>query len=464
MFLFKSNLEKGIEILNTGKYDNAISHFSAMLSKNPDNCEAQFYLAKAYLKKGDTVKTKENLLRCIELKASDEIIQNITEITNYKKISSDQFYNTYLSFSNDGKKIVFISARRDTNNDGRLNHLDNGGVYIIDTNGRNEKQIVDDRYINSDCSFSPDGRYVIYLSRRRDTNNDGRIDSKDSPAIFIFDLEKGDEQVLVSDEIYNKKAVFSPNGKSVVFCGWRRLGGNSGIYSVDIKTKIISELVPDLYENTLPSISNNGQFVLYASWRTDTNGDGKIDFRDASSVYLTDITTKVTVQLTKDRFDNSFPEFSPDNKKIVYLSRRRDTNNDGKIDSLDFSGVYVLDIDKKIPEEIVSDNFFNKFPTFTGNIENIVFLGSWRRKYRIKDEVVRDLFENKGVFIVNLKTKKTDTLVNDNYFSSSLPQVSKTNKVAYLSWRKTTRRGIFIRDIFKLPSLSELKEIIQENL
>ncbi|PIU83126.1 MAG: hypothetical protein COS68_05690, partial [Elusimicrobia bacterium CG06_land_8_20_14_3_00_38_11] len=60
--------------------------------------------------------------------------------------------------------------------------------------------------------------------------------------------------------------------------------------------------------------------------------------------------------------------------------------------------------------------------------------------------------------------KKTEALVSEKYYSSSLPQVSSNNKVAYLSWRKNTRRGIFIRDIYRLPSLFELKEIIEQNL
>ncbi|MFA5779273.1 MAG: hypothetical protein WC947_03980 [Elusimicrobiota bacterium] len=464
MIFFKSKLEKGIDFLKTGKYDDAIGHFLQMVSCDSKDCNAQFCLAKSYFKKNDIAKTKENLLKCLELQPDEEIIKEMVEITNFKKISSDQHYNTYLNFSSDGKKIIFTSVRRDTNGDGRVNHLDNGGIYVINSDGQNERQIVEDNYINSDCSFSPDGKSAVYLSRRRDTNNDGKIDNKDSAGIYIFDLEHGNEQLLVTDEIYNKKPIFSSDGQSVVFCGWRRFGGNSGIYSVDVKTKIITELVPDLYENTSPTISNDGNYILYSSWRDDTNGDGKIDFRDASAIYMTDIRNKQAVRLTKDNFDNSFPEFSPNGKKIIYLSRRRDTNGDGKIDSLDFSGVYVMDVGSKISEEIVPDNFFNKFISFTKDEENIVFLGSWRRKYRLKGKEIRDIFENKGIYIVNVKTKKTEMLVSDKYFSSSMPQVSSNNKLAYLSWRKHTRRGIFIRDIYKLPSVFELKEIIEQNL
>lgn len=464
MIFFKSKLEKGIDFLKTGKYDDAIGHFSQMLSKNPNDCNAQFYFAKAYYKKNDIVKTKENLLKCLELQPDEEIIKEMVEITNFKKISSDQHYNTYLNFSSDGKKIIFISVRRDTNGDGRVNHLDNGGIYVVDSDGQNERQLVEDNYLNTDCSFSPDGKYAVYLSRRRDTNGDGKIDNKDSAGVYIYDLDVGSEQLLVTDETYNKKPIFTPDGRSVIFCGWRRFGGNSGIYAVDIETKTIRELVPDLYENTAPVISGDGRWVLYSSWRDDTNGDGKIDIRDASAIYMTDIKNKQTTRLTRDSYDNSFPEFSPSGKKIIYLSRRRDTNDDGKIDSLDFSGIYVMDIESKISEEVVSDNFFNKFISFTKDEENIVFLGSWRRKYRIKGKDIRDIFENKGIYLVNVKTKKTEMLVSDKYFSSSLPQVSSNNKVAYLSWRKHTRRGIFTRDIYKLPSEFELKEIIEQNL
>lgn len=464
MLFFKSKLEKGIEILNAKQFDEAVRCFSEIISKNPKDSQAQFWLAKAYFKKNDIAKTKESLLKCVGLNPSDDTVAGITEITNFKRIVSDQIYNTYLNFSPDGQKIIFISIRRDTNGDGRVNHLDNGGVYVIDADGKNERQIADDKYINSECSFSPDGKHAIYLSRRRDTNGDGVIDNKDAPGIYMFDLESAKEELLVSDASYNKKPIFSPDGTSVIFCAWRNVGGHAGVYSVDIKTKVVRELVRDFYEHTSPKMSADGRYVLYSSWRDDTYGDGKIDFRDSSAIYVTDLKGKSVIQLTKDKFDNSFPEFSPDYKKVVYLSRRRDTNGDGKIDALDFCGIYIAGIDKRKPEEIVPDKYYNKFPEFTKDGNSVVFLGSWRRKYRDKGKEIRDLYENKGIYIINIRDKKPTMLVGDKHFSSTLPRVSSNGKLAYLSWRKHTRRGIFIRDINKPPSSSELKEFIEENL
>jgi Tol biopolymer transport system component len=466
MVFFKTKLQKSRELINAGKYDEAIRILSAAVSKKSDDEQLYFYLAKAYFEKNDIAKTKENLLNCLKFDLSDNLIEEIVEITNFKKIASDHNHNIFFNFSWDGSKIVFVSIRRDTNGDGRINQLDNGGIYVIGTNGKNERQIADDRYLNTDCSFSPDGGYVVYLSRRRDTNGDGKIDYKDSAVVYLFDLEKGEEQVLVSDESYNKKPVFTPDGQSVVFCSLRRLGRNYGVFSINIKTKELTELVSDLYENTAPSLSKDNRYVLYSSWREDKDGDGKIDFdfRDKSAIYITDIQDKVTVQLTKDRYDNSFPSFSPDDKEIVYLSRRRDTNGDGKIDSLDFWGIYTISLDKKIPEEIVADKYYNKFPSFTKDGESVIFLGSIRRESRCKNEEIRDTFENKSVFILNVRKKDVTQLTSTKYFSASFPQVSSTNKVAYLSWRKHTRRGIFIRDIYRLPTIPELKEIIEENL
>ncbi|MDD5687261.1 MAG: DPP IV N-terminal domain-containing protein [Elusimicrobia bacterium] len=464
MIFFKSILEKGKILLKTGKADEAIRLFSTMVSDKPENAQFRFYLAKAYFQKNDLIKTKENLLKCIKFNPNEEVVKNIAEITNFKKVSSDRYYNTFLNFSSDGKKIVFVSIRRDTNNDGLINNLDNGGIYIIDSDGKNEKLIVEDKYANSDCSFSPDGKYITYLSRRRDTNGDGKIDNKDSAGIYIYSLETGEEQFLITDETFNKKPAFLPDNKSVYFCSWRGIGGNSGIYSVDIKTKVISGLISDMYENTSPCISSNGQYVVYSSWREDTNKDGKIDFKDSSAIYITDIKKRTTTRLTGDKYNNSFPDFSFDNKNIVYLSRRRDTNKDGRIDSLDFCGIYIITIGDKKLQEIVSDKFYNKYPSFTSNGESIVFLGSLKGKSRNKDAEIRDIFENKGIYSINIKNKKMDILVSSNYFSSSFPKLSSSDKVAYLSWRKHTRRGIFIRDIYKLPTLAELKEIIEENL
>lgn len=464
MIFFKTKQDKGIELLNNGRYDDAIKVFSDLVSKNPQNPSLLYYLAEGYYKKNFLIEAKENLIECIRQSPSQEIINNITKITNFKKISSDRYYNSCLNFSSDGKKIIYVSRRRDTNGDGYINYLDNGCVYVVGIEGKDEKLIVEDKYHNSDCSFSSDGKYALYLSRRRDTNGDGKINAKDSAAIYIYDLEKNDERLLVSEKLFCRKPTFSPDNKSVIFCSWRRIGGNSGIYSINIKTNVISEVVSDKFENTAPAISNDGQYILYSSWRKDTNGDGKIDFRDASSIYLTDIMDRTTEEITRDMYDNSFPSFSPDDRYAMYLSKRRDTNNDGKVDSLDFNGIYITDLMSKKTEEIVSDNSYNKYPIFTEDGDSVVFLGSTRRNKNIRNIELKDVYQNKAIYIINIKNKKIETLVNNIFFSSSSPRVSKTGKLAYLSWKKHTRRGIFVRDIYKLPGLSELEEIIKENL
>jgi len=464
MIFFKTKQDKGVELLKNGRYDDAIRIFSELVSDNPKDARLLYYLAEGYYKKNDIFETRENLFECLEQFPDDEIIRKITGITNFKKISSDKYYNSCLNFSSDGQKIIYVSRRRDTNGDGYINFLDNGGVYVVDINGKNEKQIVEDKFHNSDCSFSADGRYALYLSRRRDTNGDGKINAKDSAGIYLYDLEKNEEELLVSDKLFCRKPMFTYDNKLVVFCSWRRIGGNSGIYSIDIKSKNIAEIVSDLYENTAPVVSNDSKYIIYSSWRQDTNGDGKINFRDASSIYITDIFHRTTKQITEDMFDNSFPSYSPDDKYALFLSKRRDTNNDGKIDSLDFNGIYIYDILNKKTEEIVSDNAYNKYPMFTNDNKSIVFLGSTRRKYNIKNVELKDIYQNKAIFLVNIKNREIETLTSNEFLSSTSPRVSGTNKIAYLSWKKNTRRGIFVRDIYKLPSIPELKEIVKENL
>ena len=452
-------IKRGRELFELGIFDQAIKQFSIAISKRKD-IETYYLLAEAYFNNGDLENTKRTLLELISLGLSERMIKRVCELTGMKKIVSDEYYNSFPRFSPDGNKIIFCSIRRDTNGDGVVDQRDNSGIFIIDRDGMNEKQIVSDDFLNTHPSFSPDGSKIVYLSRRRDTNEDGEVNLLDNPGIYIKDLEGGVEKCVVSDQYHNKFPSFSPDGDKVLFVSWR--GYNSGIYTIDVDGKNEKQIVSDEYDNTFPSFSPSGRKIVYASWRRDTNRDGWIDLRDNSGIYIIDSDGKNEQEIVSDRYSNSFPVFSPDGTKIVYLSRRRDTNKDGKIDSLDNSGIYICDVRGRNEKCIVSDKSYNKFPSFSPDGEQILFLGSGEPQRGTDGE---GFFGWKGIYLVDISGRSKREIVSKKYYGNTSPVFSSARKeILYLAWRKGTKRGVYLADVNTPPNLQELKSLIEDSL
>lgn len=456
----KKKLATARELVKKGKTEEAEKYFLSWLEEEPANNTARVELALLYFEKDNLERTKQILLESLIYATTEEDIHKILEITNFKKLASEHYFNSQPCFSLDGKKIVFVSARRDTNNDGRIDNLDCGGIYLIELKTGEEKLLVPDTYYNSFPSFSPGGEKIIYLSARRDTNGDGRIDAFDNPGIYILDLETNKEKEIIPDTYRLKYPFFSPIGEMVLFLAWRPGATHSGIYLLDLTSGKEKTVAPDVYDYARSVFSPDGTKIVYTSWRNDTNNDGVINFRDNTGIYLFDLEGEREYYLVSDRYNNMFPVFSPDSKSIAFLSYRRDTNRDGVIDTLDNPGIYLYSLETRKEKLVVSDDFYNKYPTFNFDGKLLVYIGSWRGR----EEKARAFFERKGIYIIEVSGRNEHQIMSDRYYGCrELIASPVENKIVYTSWRKGTNRGLYLTNLISLPTSEELRQIITEN-
>jgi Tol biopolymer transport system component len=456
-------LSKGISLMRKNELAAAISYFQELINKKIRVADCYFNIGRCYFKLDNFEKAKENLHKALDTKYSDQMARDILEITNWNMICSYAYYNNCPSFSEDGKKLAYISARRDTNDDGKISSLDMGGIYLADLTNKNERYIVSDDYYNMFPRLSPDGKFLAYLSVRKYIPNKPVIDRRANPGLYLFDLENNTEKQLLSDNYRPKNYSFSPDSKKIILSCWLPGNRGSGIYEVDISTNKVDELVPGIYDNTFPSLSKDGKHLIYSTWRNDTNGDDQINFRDNSAIYYKNIKDDFELEIVGDKHNNVFPSFSNDSRKVLFLSYRRDTNKDGIIDTLDNPGIYYYDLDEEDEYPIVNDKYFNKFASFVKGDEKIIFLSSWRKDSKGDKSV--DYFENKGIYIADIYSRRVKKIVSEKYYGCYYPLVSPDGeKVAYVSWRKGTNRGLYVADLNKVPSKEELHSLINENL
>lgn len=461
MFDFLSNPTKdGLKLMQERRYAEAIAFFTQLLAKKPKLAEAHLNLGKCFFIQERYPEAKIHLLKALELKKTNDIIQGILEVTNWKMLAPSKYFNSSPRFSPDGKQVVYVSARKGVDEGAVVTQLDNGGIYICDIETGKERCVVPDSYNNSLPIFSPNGKKLIYISARP---KEGESSSDDNPALYIMDLDTGNEKMLLDESYKIKHPIFSPDSKKLIFGCWRRGEKNSAIYSLEINTGKMDILIMGNYENTFPSISIQGDKLIFSSWRRDTNGDGSIDIRDNSGLYMKDIVNNVEFVIAKDDYNNSFPSFSPDGNKVVYLSVRRDTNGDGKIDTFDNPGIYIYDHNERKEYCIVNDDYFCKFPSFAMFGQKIVFVSNLRSPTEY--HMIRGYFEFKGIYLVDIKKRNITKILSELcYGTRSLVVSPMGDKVAYVSWHHDTARGLYVAYLDRLPTPDEAKQFIERNI
>ncbi len=447
-------LNEGKRYLNMQLLDEAIKQLARSIEKKENLPEAYYYSAAASFLKTDMESAKKYLHLLVGLNPDENMKKIMCDLTGMRKLVSDKHRNSFPSFSRDGKKIVFASSRRKAEGSMVGN---NSAIYMVDVDTAEEAQVTGDEYDNYNPGFSPDGKKIVFLSRRRDTNDDGIINNLDYPGVYTINIDGTDEKCVVQDVFFNKYPSFSPDGRQIVFSSWRG-SSNSGIYIINSDGSRENQIVTDAYDNTFPSFSPTGGRILYTSWRHDTNGDGRIDFRDNSSIYTVDIDGKNEHQIVSHKYNNSFPMYSPDGLSIMFLSTRRDTNRDGKINSLDNNNIFICNVTGKGEKCVSSDKFYNKIPTFSHDGSKVAFLSGGSSKARGES---KGFFSPKGVYMADSNGKNRVQLLSDKYYGSNFVLFSPVdNRVVYMSFRKGTSRGIYIMDISKPPSLEEVRGLI----
>ncbi|MBN1499138.1 MAG: PD40 domain-containing protein [Spirochaetes bacterium] len=102
----------------------------------------------------------------------------------------------YPGFSQDGKKIVFISYRDSGSN---------GDIYIYDIVTGTETRITEGSGIELNPSFAGGSDRIIYTSISEDTNGNKELDLKDRSDLYFFDIARNQKYKL----LFNDYSVFS---------------------------------------------------------------------------------------------------------------------------------------------------------------------------------------------------------------------------------------------------------------
>ncbi|MGH9883068.1 MAG: TolB family protein, partial [Pyrinomonadaceae bacterium] len=159
-------------------------------------------------------------------------------------------------------------------------------------------------------SWTPDGR-IVYT-----TTNSGNSD------IWIMNQDGTNQRPLTTDPHEDQNPTVSPDGRYVVFVSWR--GGFPSLWRMDLDGGNLKQLT-DGQEDYGPSISPDGQWIVFSSWRSGRETLWKLSIDGGQPVQII------------DRFTAN-PAVSPDGNLIACFFQAEESGAPVRIMILPFGG------------------------------------------------------------------------------------------------------------------------------
>ena len=166
---------------------------------------------------------------------------------NRTRVSSKPGINGAPAFSPDGRKLVITLGGIDGNLD----------IYTLDINSRETKRLTMHRAIDTEGSWSPDGRYIYFTS-----------DRSGGPQVYRISSNGGTAERVTFEGSYNARPRLSPDGSKLAMVHLDR--GNYRIAVMDMKRKDLL-VVSAGSQDESPSFAPNSDTLIYAT-RPGRNG------------------------------------------------------------------------------------------------------------------------------------------------------------------------------------------------
>ena len=170
------------------------------------------------------------------------------EVTNVTDIMQDEPYESPMkpfggiesfAWSPDGQQLIYVS-RKKTGMEYAVST--NSDLYLYDLNTKATRNITEDMMgYDTNPVFSPDGKYVAWLSMEHDGYE------SDKNRIFIMNMATGAKTDLTTEWDYTADAIaWNPDGKSIYFIAAK--DGVTPIFSIALKDKKVTVVAEGVYD------------------------------------------------------------------------------------------------------------------------------------------------------------------------------------------------------------------------
>lgn len=217
----------------------------------------------------------------------------------------------------------------------------NYDIFIMDSDGSNIKPVTSSSKDETEPSWYPDGKKINFTE-------EGKRLLRSHPKIFVIDLETGQQRRLLPD--YSKAhgiSSVSPTGQQITFTGKPGFGGwDVAVYNLE--TEEITFL-DEGGKSCRARFSPDGKKLAYVSSDADGKGD----------IWIMDIDGSNKQRLTsRDDTYDYFPTWSPDGRYIAFnSSEQHDHNGDWKLFMLELETNEIIPLFDSPGNDVFPDWF-----------------------------------------------------------------------------------------------------------
>jgi TolB protein len=203
--------------------------------------------------------------------------------------------------------------------------LDDYDIYSVRLDGQQLQRLTSSPGYDAEATISPDGKTIVWTSVK-----DGDLD------LYTMNLDGSNVRRLTEDVGYDGGAFFSPDSKRIVYraahptdpsevAKYKELlaqrliePGQLEIFVMNADGSGKKQVTTTGASNFSPYFHPDGKRIIFSS-NIETRGEGG---RPSFHLYLVGDDGTGLERLTTEGHFNSFPMFSPDGKRLVWVSDR----------------------------------------------------------------------------------------------------------------------------------------------
>ena len=252
---------------------------SGKIETNNNKISIEFRLFDVFAQKqivGKKYETSKNNWRRVAHIVSDAIFQRIT--------GEGGFFDT---------RIVYVAETGPKDN--RQKRL-----AIMDQDQANHRFLTDGSYLVLTPRFSPNSQKITFMSYVK----------ANSPRVFIFDIETGQQEIVGEFPGMTFAPRFSPDGKKIVMSYSDPDVGNSEIYILDLQTRSTERITNNSGIDVSGSFSPDGKNIVFNSDRAGRR-----------HIYIIDNKGKNLRRISREAGSYYTPVWSPRGDMIAFTKQ-----------------------------------------------------------------------------------------------------------------------------------------------